>query len=103
MKDTADIYSNVILRAVLGSRAHECKVADPARLRQIAEHLVECEDAKAALQAKGYGLSGMSFMELVRAVPENAYGRLRNLFRKHAATPVSYPSLGEAGDSWSAQ
>jgi hypothetical protein len=97
---TAQIYRAEILRAVLGPRASELKVSDPARLTQIVEHMANCEEAQAALRAKGYGLSGMTFIEIVREVPTNALGRLKSLFvSRPAAQP--YPDLGEVQNEWS--
>lgn len=52
MRGPADIYVAEIVRAVLGSQASQTKVADLARVRRIAEHLLQCEDAQAALRAK---------------------------------------------------
>jgi hypothetical protein len=100
MNNTARIYRAEILRAVQGMGASELKVADMARLNQIAEHLAHCEDAQAALRAKGYGCSGMTFAEIVREVPTNALGRLKSLFSpKPGALP--HQDLGEVHDIWS--
>jgi hypothetical protein len=108
MKGPIDVYRAEILRAVLGAHAHEAKVADPARLNRIAAHLVDCEDAKSILRAKGYGAAGMTFVELARSLPENVRGLLRDLFRKQRRTaPMpstgQYPDLGEGHDIWSAR
>jgi fructose 1,6-bisphosphatase len=81
MKGPADVYRAEILRAVLGDHANVCKVANIERLNQIAAHLVDCEDAKAILRAKGYGAAGMTFVELAKSLPENVRGMLRDLFR----------------------
>jgi hypothetical protein len=81
MKGPADVYRAEILRAVLGDNANVCKVANIERLNQFAEHLVDCEDAKAILRAKGYGAAGMTFVELARSLPENVRGILREIFR----------------------
>jgi len=70
MKGPADVYLAEILRAVLGDKANECKVADIERLNTIAAHLVDCEEAKAILRAKGCGTAGMTFVELARSLPE---------------------------------
>lgn len=102
MKGPVDIYVAEIARAVLGSQASQAKIADPARLRRIAEHLVQCEDAQAALRAKGYGRSGMSFLEVVREVPTNALGRLKTLFTPKASVK-QYPDLSEVCDIWTAR
>jgi hypothetical protein len=42
MNAEARIYRAEIIRALMGDRAHECKVADMHRLNQICEHLAEC-------------------------------------------------------------
>jgi len=99
MSNIANIYQAEILRAVLGPNAHAGKIADPARLRQIAEHLADSELAQSALQAKGYGRGAKSFLDLTREVPNNVRNMIKSLFAPR--TPVSYPSLGEAGDHWS--
>jgi len=101
MSKITNIYQAEILRAVLGPNAHIGKVANPTRLREIAEHLADSELAQSALQAKGYGRGSRSFLELTREVPNNVRNMIKSLFAPR--TPVSYPSLGEAGDSWSAQ
>ena len=106
MNNVARIYRAEILRAVLGDAANESKVANIERLNQIAEHLVDCEDAKSILRAKGYGAAGMTFVELARSMPENMRGILRELFKsKSLCPPVQkrYPDLGEVHDIWSAR
>jgi fructose 1,6-bisphosphatase len=89
MKGPADVYRAEILRAVMGDHANVCKVANIERLNQIAAHLVDCEDAKAILRAKGYGAAGMTFVELAKSLPENVRGILREIFksRKLSAQP----------------
>jgi hypothetical protein len=81
MKGPADVYRAEILRAVMGENANTCKVANIARLNQIAAHLVDCEDAKAILRSKGYGAPGQTFVQLARSLPDNVRGMLRDLFR----------------------
>jgi hypothetical protein len=100
MNNTARIYRAEILRAAFGTANSELKVADLARLNQIAEHLAQCEDAQAALRAKGYGCAGMTFIEIVREVPTNALGRLKSLF-KSKPVATSYPELDETDEHWS--
>jgi hypothetical protein len=102
MNTTAQIYRAEILRAVLGPRASELKVDNPARLAQIAEHLVHCEQAQAALRAKGYGCAGMTFLEVAHEVPVNALGRIKGWFAPKASA-APYPELGEVHDIWSAR
>jgi hypothetical protein len=85
----ADIYRAEILRAVLGLHAHAAKVDNPERLRQIAEHLADSELAQSALQAKGYGRGGCTFLELTREVPSYTPGMLVRMFAPR--TPTSYP------------
>ena len=108
MKSPADVYRAEILRAVLGDKANTCKVANVERLNQIAAHLVDCEDAKSILRAKGYGAAGMTFVELARSLPENVRGMLRQFFsatrRQAFENPAArYPDLGEVNDSWGAR
>ena len=108
MKSPADVYRAEILRAALGDRANECKVANIQRLNDIAAHLVDCEDAKSILRAKGYGAAGMTFVELARSLPENVRGMLRQFSsatRREAfeSPAVRYPDLGEVHDEWSAR
>jgi fructose 1,6-bisphosphatase len=108
MKTPADVYRAEILRAVLGERANESRVANIERLNQIAAHLVDCEDAKMILRAKGYGAAGQTFVELARSLPENVRGMLRELFRSQrlraATSPAArYPDQGEVHDIWSAR
>jgi fructose 1,6-bisphosphatase len=103
MNNIAHIYRAEIMRAVLGHGANEANVANIERLNQIAEHLVDCEDAKTILRSKGYGAAGMTFVELARSLPENVRGLLRDLFRKQRrAVPMpstgQYPDLGEVHD-----
>lgn len=85
----ADIYANEIVRAVLGPRAHAGKVDNPERVRQIAEHLADSELAQSALQAKGYGRRGESFLALTRDIPNYSPGALARLFAPR--TLVGYP------------
>jgi hypothetical protein len=102
MSGKADIYAAEIRRAVLGLNAGELKVDNPARLAQIAEHLALCEDAQTALRARGYGCAGMTLLEIVREVPVNALGRIKNWFdRKPSSKPC--PDLNEVHDIWSAR
>lgn len=109
MNDTADIYRAEILRAVYGPTAHAAKVHDLHRLNQIAARLVDAEEAQSALRAKGHGATGMTLLEIVRELPNNARGMLRTLFRRSGTALVGgkpadeYPSLGEVHDIWSAQ
>lgn len=99
MKTIADIYRAEILRAVLGPNASELKVADPARLAQIAARLAESEAAHGILRAKGYGGAVATLTDLVRDVPNDSPGILKKIFRPApAANP--YPSLGEVFDIW---
>jgi hypothetical protein len=102
MNNTARIYRAEMIRAVLGPRASELKAADMARLNRIAEHLAHCEEAQAALRAKGYGRAGMTFLEVVREVPVNALGRIKGWFAPKASA-APYPELGEVHDIWSAR
>ncbi|WP_198116913.1 hypothetical protein [Massilia rhizosphaerae] len=108
MNNVARIYRAEILRAVLGDKVSESKVANIDRLNQIAEHLVDCEDAKKILRSKGYGAAGMTFVELARSLPENVRGMLRDLFRRQRRAP-SMPATGqpmergEIHDIWSAR
>jgi fructose 1,6-bisphosphatase len=108
MKGPVDVYRAEILRAVLGAGANESKVVNIERLNQIAAHLVDCEDAKSILRAKGYGAAGMSFVELARSLPENVRGLLRDLFRRQRKAPPmpstgQYPDQGVVHDIWSAR
>jgi len=89
MKGIVDIYRAEILRAVLGPHAHAAKVDNPERLRQIAEHLADSELAQSALQAKGYGRGGRTFLELTREVPNYTPGMLARMFAPR--TPAHYP------------
>lgn len=89
MNYEANIYRAAILRAVLGPRAIEAKVHDMARLNQFAEHLVDCERARSAMHAKGYGRGASSFVEVVREVPDNSPALLKRMFAPR--TPVCYP------------
>jgi hypothetical protein len=99
MNTVALRYRAEILRAVFGSYANEGKVRDLHRLNQLCEHLAQCEQEQEALRAKGYGRPGMTFIEIVREVPANAFGRLKNLF---ASKPPAHlrPGLGEADEEW---
>jgi hypothetical protein len=108
MKGPVDVYRAEILRAVMGEHANTCKVANVERLNQIAAHLVDCEDAKSILRAKGYGAAGMSFVELARSLPENVRGMLRQFFsatRRQAfeVPAVRHPTRDEVHDIWSAR
>jgi hypothetical protein len=78
---TTQIYRDEIIRAVLGDRAHEGKVANMTRLTQIAERLAECESAQDILRKKGHGQAGTSIVDVAKAVPENAKQVLQNPFR----------------------
>jgi hypothetical protein len=102
MNDIALRYRAEILRAVLGPRASELKADDITRLNQIAEHLAQCEEAQAALRARGYGHAGMTFVEIVREVPTNALGRLKTLFAPKASSKER-PGLDEVSDIWSSR
>lgn len=108
MKGPVDVYRAEILRAVMGDSANTCKVANIERLNQIAAHLVDCEDAKSILRAKGYGAAGMTFVELARTFPENVRGMFRGFLsatrRRAFESPATrYPDLGEGHDIWSAR
>lgn len=87
MTRIGEIYRGEILRAVFGKAASELKVADLARLNQLCERLAECEEAQTALRARGYGRAGMTFIEIVREVPERSFkapaprGILQQIFR----------------------
>lgn len=106
MNDTAYIYRAEILRAVFGPTAHAGKVHDMHRLNQLAERLADTEEAQSILRAKGHGGAGMSLLQIVRSVPAEAKGMLRNLFRRSGEELASdkpaatYPSLGEVHDIW---
>jgi hypothetical protein len=101
MNSSPDIYNKMVLRAVLGENPCEAKVANPALLRRIVDHLADSEAARAALQAKGYGRGGKSFLELAAEVPNNVHGMIKNLFAPR--TLIAYPDLGEVHDNWSAR
>jgi len=101
MNYVANIYRAAILRAVFGPAASELKVHDMTRLNQFAEHLADCEAARSAMHAKGYGRGVSSFVEVVRQVPDNTPSMLKRMFAPR--TPVCYPSLGEVNDIWSAR
>lgn len=109
MSDIGDIYKAEILRAVFGPRTHEGKVHDMHRLTRLAERLADTEEAQRVLRAKGYGAAGMTLLEIIRSVPNEARGMLRTLFRRTGAVLASdkpadaYPSLGEVHDIWSAR
>lgn len=100
MNDIARVYRSEMIRAVLGSRANELRVADMHRLNQLAEHMAECEHAQTILRAKGHGAAGMSFVDLARSVPDNVREKLKKLFGPKP--PARYPDLGEVTDIWSA-
>lgn len=102
MSSITDIYLAEILRAAVGTGAGSSSAADLTRLRQIAARLADCEEAQSILRAKGYGQSGMTFVEEMRDVPVNAHGILKKLF-KPALTLDAYPDLGEVSDFWSAR
>lgn len=78
---TTQIYRDEIIRAVLGDRAHEGRVANPTRPTQIAEHLAECEAAHDILRKKGHGQAGTSIVDVAKTAPENPKQLLHNLFR----------------------
>ena len=101
MNDIARVYRSEMIRAVLGSRANELKVADMHRLNQLAEHMAECEHAQTILRAKGHGTAGMTFVDLARSVPDNVREKLKKLFGAPAV--ARYPDLGEVNDIWSAR
>lgn len=108
MKGPRDVYRAEILRAVMGEHANTCKVANIERLNAIADHLVDCEDAKSILRAKGYGAAGMTFVELARSLPENVRGILRGLFKSTASSPPVSPAsrslnLGDLHDIWTSR
>lgn len=109
MNDTAHIYRAEILRAVFGPAAHVGKVHDIHRLNQLAERLADTEEAQSILRAKGHGSAGQSLLDIVRNVPNEAKGMLRNLFRRSGVQLASdkpvdtYPSLGEVHDIWTAR
>jgi hypothetical protein len=102
--DKAAIYRAVILRAVQGSGFNTAKVADLERLNRICDHLVDCEEAQRILRRKGYGKSGMTFIELVCSVPDHVKGLLSSLFRP-AGTKSSKDraELDEAFDIWTSR
>jgi len=85
----ADIYRAEILRAAFGPRYSELKAHDIAHLNRIAGILAEAEAAKEALQAKGYGRGGRTFIELTREVPDNSPALLAKMFAPR--TPTHYP------------
>jgi len=64
------IYRDRIVRAVVGTRpAILAKEADTAALDRICQGLVDAEEAKALLCAKGYGSPSQKMADLVRALP----------------------------------
>lgn len=64
------IYRDRIVRAVLGTRpAMLAREADTTALDRICSALVEAEQAKQLLCAKGYGLPSQSLSDLARALP----------------------------------
>lgn len=99
-----DIYRAVILRATHGPGYSLAKVADLKQLNRICEHLVDCEEAQRILRRKGYGKSGMTFVELVCSVPDHVKGLLSSLFRP-AGTKSSKDraELDEAFDIWTSR
>ena len=105
MNDIALRYRATILRAVYGSYANVGKVEDLHRLNQLCEHLAQCEEAQTALRARGYGRAGMTFLEVVREVPVNALGRLKNMFKKPSATPApaAHSDLSRVFDIWTSR
>jgi hypothetical protein len=73
MPDLILIYRDRIVRAVLGTRpAIMAKEVDGAALDRICRGLVEAEEAKQLLCAKGYGFPSQSLVDLVRALPSVA-------------------------------
>lgn len=82
MDDRARIYRAQILRAVLGPKWNELKAHDLTRLNQIAEHLVDCEDARSILRNKGHGTVDMTFAEMAASVPGNVRRVLDRLFSR---------------------
>jgi hypothetical protein len=100
----AEIYRAVILRAVLGPGYSATKVADLKQLNRIADHLAECEEAQRILRRKGYGKSGMTFIELAACIPDHVRGMLRSLFRPAGVkTSEDRADLDEAFDIWSSR
>jgi len=89
MNNIAKIYRATILRAVFGPAASELKVHDMARLNQFAEHLADCEAARSAMHAKGYGRGASLFVDVVREAPDNSPAMLKRMFAPR--TPVCYP------------
>jgi len=64
------IYRDRIVRAVVGTRpAILAKEADTAAIDRICRGLVDAEEAKQLLCAKGYGLPSQSLVDLVRVLP----------------------------------
>lgn len=64
------IYRDRIVRAVVGTRpAILAKEADTAALDRICRGLVDAEEAKQLLCAKGYGAPSQSLADLVRSLP----------------------------------
>jgi len=90
MNNVAKIYRAALLRCIQGPMASELKVHDIARLNQFAEHLADCEAARSALHAKGYGRGASSFVEVVRAVPDHAPELLKRMFAPRV--PACYPN-----------
>jgi len=80
MSDIAHIYRAEILRAVQGPKWSALRVHDIDRLNAIAQRLAESEEAMGILRAKGYGKTGMTLAEVIRAIPNNVRGMLTNLF-----------------------
>jgi hypothetical protein len=70
MPDLILIYRDRIMRAVVGTRpAILAKEADTTALDRICQGLVDAEEAKKLLCAKGYGFPSQSLADLVRALP----------------------------------
>lgn len=70
MPDLILIYRDRIVRAVLGTRpAVLAKEADTAAVDRICRGLVDAEEAKQLLCAKGYGFPSQSLADLVRDLP----------------------------------
>lgn len=107
MNEIAKMYRAEILRAVLGSGLSTANVANLTRLNQIAEHLAECENAQTILRAKGHGGAGMTFVDVVRSVPDSIEGKIKRLFSSGERKVVTvikhaYPDIGEVHDAWPA-
>jgi hypothetical protein len=73
MPDVNLIYRDRIIRAVVGTRpAILAKEADTTALDRICQSLVDAEEAKQLLCAKGYGFPSQSLADLVRRLPKVA-------------------------------